>query len=94
LRLAICGTGTRELAVTVNDQPVGKLERLSGDGVIARHGIQGIWYERDVQFDASLLNAGTNVLKLIVPAGPINNGIVYDYVRLELDETARVAGAN
>ena len=29
---------------------------------------------------------GTNVLKLVVPGGPINNGIIYDYLRLELDE--------
>lgn len=88
LRLAICGTGTRELDIAVNGQPAGRLEGLVPDGVIARHGIQGIWYQRDVEFDASLLKAGGNVLQLIVPAGPINNGIVYDYVRLELDETA------
>ena len=31
------------------------------------------------------MKKGTNVLKLIVPAGPVNNGIIYDYVRLELD---------
>jgi hypothetical protein len=34
-----------------------------------------------------LLDQGTNVLKLIVPAGPINNGVIYDYLRLELDDT-------
>jgi hypothetical protein len=27
-------------------------------------------------------------LKLIVPAGPVNNGLIYDYLRLELDESA------
>ena len=37
---------------------------------------------------ATLLKAGTNVLKLIVPKGPVNNGVIYDYLRLELDETA------
>ena len=86
LRLAICGTGTRTLDVTVNDQPAGTLNGLTGDGVITRHGIQGIWYEREVPFDASLMKQGANNLKLIVPAGPVNNGIIYDYLRLELDE--------
>jgi rhamnogalacturonan endolyase len=33
-----------------------------------------------------LLKKGTNVLKLIVPAGPVNNGVIYDYLRLELQE--------
>jgi len=37
-------------------------------------------------FDATLMKKGANVLKLIVPAGPINNGVIYDYVRLELDD--------
>jgi rhamnogalacturonan endolyase len=56
------------------------------DGAITRHSIQGLWYERDVTFDAALLKSGANVLKLTVPAGPINNGVIYDYLRLELDE--------
>jgi rhamnogalacturonan endolyase len=49
--------------------------------------IQGIWYEREFDFSARMLNAGTNTIVLTVPAGPVNNGIVYDYLRLELDET-------
>jgi len=61
---------------------------LIGDGTIARHGIQGIWYEREVPFDAAMLKAGTNTLTLTVPAGPINNGLIYDYLRLELDDSA------
>ena len=39
-------------------------------------------------FAVSLLKAGTNVLKIVVPAGPLNNGVGYDYLRLELDEAA------
>jgi rhamnogalacturonan endolyase len=88
LRLAICGTGARAIDVAVNDQPVGRVDRLIGDGAIVRHSSQGLWYERDLAFDASLLKKGPNVLKLIVPAGPVNNGIIYDYLRLELDESA------
>jgi rhamnogalacturonan endolyase len=32
---------------------------------------------------------GQNALKLVVPAGPVNNGVMYDYIRLELDEATR-----
>lgn len=93
LRLALCGTGARDLAVTVNGEPAGTLERLPGDGTIARHGIQGIWYERELEFEASLLKPGPNTLTLTVPAGPVTNGLLYDYLRLELDEAGRVASA-
>lgn len=86
LRLAICGTSARSIEVTVNDQPAGTIDRLISDGAIPRHSIQGLWYERELAFDAVLMTEGRNVLKLVVPAGPINNGIIYDYVRLELDE--------
>jgi rhamnogalacturonan endolyase len=91
LRLAICGTGARAIDVTVNDRPAGRVDRLLGDGAITRHSIQGLWYEREVPFDATLMKKGANVLKLIVPAGPVNNGVIYDYVRLELDETKPAA---
>ena len=87
LRLALCGTGTRELDVTVNNQPAGKVALGMGDGAITRHSIQGLWYERELVVDASLLKAGQNSLTITVPAGPVNNGIIYDYVRLELDES-------
>jgi rhamnogalacturonan endolyase len=85
LRLAICGTGAGRLDVEVNGKPAGSLENLQGDGVITRHGSQGIWYEREVEFDAALLTTGANTLTLIVPKGPVNNGIVYDYIRLEVE---------
>ena len=33
---------------------------------------------------AAKLKAGENTLTLTVPAGPVNNGVIYDYLRLEL----------
>jgi rhamnogalacturonan endolyase len=57
------------------------------------NGIQGIWYEREFPFDASMLKAGTNVLTLTIPAGPVNNGVIYDYLRLELDGGASATAA-
>ncbi|MDR0832861.1 MAG: hypothetical protein LBN93_01525 [Candidatus Symbiothrix sp.] len=86
LRFAICGTGTRFIDIAVNGKSAGKLDNLPGDNVITRHGSQGIWYEREFTFDADLMKKGTNTIVLTVPAGPINNGIVYDYIRLELDD--------
>jgi lysophospholipase L1-like esterase len=87
LRLAICAASTRTIDVAVNGKSAGQVDRLpGGDSAIARHGIRGIWYERELPFDVTLMNQGTNVLTLTVPAGPVNNGVIYDYVRLELDE--------
>lgn len=88
LRFAICGTGSKYVDIALNGKLVGKLDSLMGDGVITRHGIQGIWYEREIIFDAKLIQAGTNTFALTVPAGPVNDGMVYDYIRLELDEAA------
>ena len=84
LRFAICGTGTSAATIEVNGKPAGKLEGLKPDGVITRHGTSGIWYEKTIEFDASLMMKGMNTLKIIVPEGSPNNGLVYDYIRLEL----------
>ncbi|MEO7412403.1 MAG: polysaccharide lyase family protein [Opitutaceae bacterium] len=92
LRLAICGGGAREISVSVNDQPAGKVDQLLVDGAITRHSIQALWYERELRIPAALLNAGANVVTLTVPGGPINNGVIYDYLRLELAEDARTSG--
>jgi rhamnogalacturonan endolyase len=89
LRLAICGGGARQLTVAVNEKEAGTIPRLVGDGVITRHQIQGIWYEKELAFDAAMLKAGENRLIITVPGGPVNNGVLYDYVRLELDEGAQ-----
>ena len=89
LRLALASNSARQIDVVVNDQPVGQVDHVMIDGAIARNGILGVWSERDVAFDASALKAGTNTLKLIVAAGPMTAGVIYDYLRLELDEAAK-----
>ena len=88
LRLAICGVGTRTLAATVNDQSIGSLDNLVYNATINRDGIGGYWSEHDLVFDAALMKAGENVMKLTVPAGSLTSGIIYDYLRLELAESA------
>lgn len=85
LRLAICGTGTRSLGVSVNGKPAGQIQLGPPEGVITRHQVQGLWYEREFEFNASNLKADENTLTLTVPAGRVNDGVVYDYLRLELD---------
>jgi rhamnogalacturonan endolyase len=88
LRLAICGVGARELDVTVNDRPAGAVTNLVYNATINRDGIAGLWSEHDVSFDASLMQAGTNVLKLTIPGGSLTSGIMYDYLRLELNPSS------
>jgi len=89
LRVAFAATSARSIAVTLNDQPVGNFTGLPDTATIRRDGIRGYWYERDLPFDAALLKPGTNVLKLTIPPGNPMNGVEYDYLRLELDETAK-----
>lgn len=88
LRLAICGIGARHLDATMNQQSIGTVNNLTYNATINRDGIGGTWCERDLVFDASLMKAGQNTLTLTIPAGGLMSGILYDYLRLELDETA------
>jgi rhamnogalacturonan endolyase len=89
LRLAIAGAGARSIDIAVNDQPAGTVTGLAYNATINRDGIQGSWVEKDVVFDAALMKAGANILKLTIPAGGLTSGIIYDYLRLELDESAK-----
>jgi rhamnogalacturonan endolyase len=85
LRLALAGVSARRIEVTMNDQPAGMVGSLKDNATIRRDGIRGYWTERDVKFDASLMKAGENVLKLTIPPGNAMNGVEYDYLRLELE---------
>jgi rhamnogalacturonan endolyase len=42
--------------------------------------------ERNLKFDASLLKAGSNTIELTKHARTWTDGVLYDYLRLELDE--------
>ena len=88
LRLALCGIGTRTLIAEMNDASIGNLTNLVYNAAINRDGITGTWTEQDLVFNAARMKAGQNVLSLTVPAGPLTAGIIYDYLRLELDENA------
>jgi rhamnogalacturonan endolyase len=88
LRLAICGYGTRNLGADINGKSIGSVTNLMYNATINRDGIGGSWAERDLTFDASLMSAGHNSLALTVPAGTLTSGVIYDYIRLELNDGA------
>jgi rhamnogalacturonan endolyase len=87
LRLAICGIGTRTIAATLNGQSIGTVTGLAYNATINRC-TGGYWGEHDLAFNAAQMQSGKNVLKLTIPAGSLTSGIIYDYLRLELDENA------
>jgi rhamnogalacturonan endolyase len=88
LRVAIAGSEVRALQVAMNGKPAGMITNLPNTMVIHRDSDRGYWSERWVAFDASLMKDGDNVLGLTIPAGQVTQGIEYDYLRLELDESA------
>ena len=89
LRVALAGIETRTLTFLMNGKQIGTISDLPNTGVIHRDADRGYWQEKAIFFDASLMKTGTNVLKLVVPAGNVMNGVEYDYLRLELDEDAK-----
>ena len=54
---------------------------------------KAVWQEQTVKFDATLLQAGENSIQLTVPAGELTSGVVYDYLRLELNENEKLGAA-
>lgn len=87
LRVALTGTGGNPaLAVKVNGEEVEPIGFGVNDGALGRHQIRGDWRQRAATFDATLLQQGENRISLTVPAGSPNDGVVYDYLRLEVKE--------
>jgi len=86
LRLALAGAdGGGGLAVAVNGKDVGTIETIATNA-LRYNTAMGVWRQYTQSFDASLLKAGENEMTLTVPAGDLTTGVVYDYLRLELDE--------
>jgi len=92
LRLAFSGADTGRLRVTVNGQEAGTVTGIQNTGVVHRDGMGGAWQAKDLTFDASLMKQGENTMQLILPAGSVTNGLIYDYLRLELNEQSSVDG--
>ena len=86
LRLALCGTRDSQIDLAVNGHPAGTTGPLPSSGVMHRDGIRGMQIERDLPFDTSLLTAGKNVLELTTHARAWTDGVLYDYLRLEIED--------
>ena len=95
LRLAFCGThaGCRVEAFA-NGKSIGDPGPLPSTSAMQRDGIRAYWIEKDIGFDAALLARGTNTVQLLSHADSWAQGVIYDYLRLELDERKASVGAN
>jgi rhamnogalacturonan endolyase len=92
LRVALAGSdGGGGLAVGVNGKSVGTIRTISTNA-LRYNTNRGVWREYTLMFDAALLKPGENEMQLTVPAGELTTGVVYDYLRLELNEDYRPGG--
>jgi rhamnogalacturonan endolyase len=95
LRVALAGVnGLRSgLAVAINGKSAGAIgdgsnpdnPHLIGTDAIRYNTDKGLWQQRTLKFDAALLKPGMNEMTFTVPAGGVDTGVVWDYLRLELD---------
>jgi rhamnogalacturonan endolyase len=94
LRVALAGVNAiSQLAVTVNGKSAGAIGdgkdadngRLINTNTIRYNSDKGLWQERTLRFDAALLKPGENEMTFTVPGGDLQSGVVWDYLRLELD---------
>ena len=86
LRVALAGSdGDGGLEVGVNGRSVGTIQTISTNAL--RYNTDtGVWRQYTQPFDASLLRPGENEMTLTIPAGDLTTGVVYDYLRLEVNE--------
>jgi rhamnogalacturonan endolyase len=94
LRVALAGAdGAGGLGVAVNGQSVGTIQTVATNAM--RYNTdRGIWRDYTLPFNGALLKSGENEMRLTVPAGDVNTGVVWDYLRLELDENKEFGSAS
>jgi rhamnogalacturonan endolyase len=101
LRVALAGVNAiSQLAVTLNGQSIGAIgggnnannAPLITTNTIRYNSNKGLLQERTLTFDAALLKPGENTMTFTVPAGNLQSGVVWDYLRLELNEKYRLDG--
>jgi rhamnogalacturonan endolyase len=76
------------LAIGVNGQTVGTLHPVATNA-LRYNSNKGVWYQYIQKFDASLLKPGENEMTFTVPAGDVTTGVIWDYVRLELNDGSK-----
>jgi len=73
------------LTIGVNGQEVGTIHPVATNA-LRYNTNKGVWNQYIQKFDASLLKAGDNQMTFTVPAGDVTTGVVWDYLRLELND--------
>jgi rhamnogalacturonan endolyase len=100
LRVALAGANPSRggaLAIAVNGTYAGALgdasnpdnPRVISTDAIRYNTDRGLWQQRTLKFDAAMLKKGENSITFTVPAGEVSSGVVWDYLRLELDEKGK-----
>jgi rhamnogalacturonan endolyase len=94
LRIALAGadggngnqaSSPGNLTIGVNGKDVGTIHPVATNAL--RYNIdKGVWNQYIQRFDASKLKAGENEMTFTVPAGDVTTGVVWDYVRLEVND--------
>ena len=91
LRVSLAGAdGFGGLNMAVNGRSVGSIHPVATNA-LRYNTDKGIWRQYALVFDAALLKPGENEMQLTVPAGELTSGVVYDYLRLELNEDYKPA---
>jgi rhamnogalacturonan endolyase len=87
--VALAGAdGNGGLAIGVHGQPAGSIRPVATNALRYNTGM-GVWYQYSQKFDAALLKEGENSMTLTVPAGDLTSGVVWDYLRLELNDGSK-----
>jgi rhamnogalacturonan endolyase len=73
------------LTIGLNGHTVGTLHPVATNA-LRYNTNKGVWNQYIQKFDASLLKPGENQMTFTVPAGDVTTGVVWDYLRLELND--------
>jgi rhamnogalacturonan endolyase len=76
------------LSIDVNGQAVGTIHPVATNA-LRYNTNKGVWNQYIQKFDASLLKPGENEMTFTVPAGDVTTGVVWDYLRLELNDGSK-----
>jgi len=76
------------LIIGVNGQNVGTIHPVATNA-LRYNSDKGVWYQYIQKFDASLMKPGVNEMTFTVPAGDVTTGVVWDYLRLEVNDGSK-----
>jgi rhamnogalacturonan endolyase len=76
------------LSIGLNGQAVGTIHPVATNA-LRYNTDKGVWNQYIQKFDASLLKPGENTMTFTVPAGDVTTGVVWDYLRLELNDGSK-----